>query len=196
MLPPGLAGAAHDQEIAGAGPQIDGTASPVGPEEEGPRRTHGQDRHQRVVEVAKFPVGVEGDAVAAIPVVVEPHGCEEDPIAAGHGRAELHQGGVGQVDTGLVPPGESGLVDHPVVHPAPALAPCHLASELFEEAVAPTQPVACDLDPRAAPEVGVLERGFQSRLCRSGGEETGLSDDHDHQDRRTHVRHGSDWTSI
>ena len=66
-----LAGSSHDQQVTRRGPKVHGPSPAQRPQEERPGCSQGNDGDDGVVQVPELSVRVEGNAVAAIAVVVE-----------------------------------------------------------------------------------------------------------------------------
>ncbi len=97
---------------------------------------------QGAVEVPQLTVAVGGDAVAAVPVVVETEAAEPHPEVPLERGARLEERGVRRWYVGAVPAGEPGFVDHPLVHPAPALLPRRSCDQDLEHLVGTAEPLA------------------------------------------------------
>ena len=145
VLPVVLDGPAHDEEIALAEEERQRRAATPGPQQEraGARPTLTMTTSGSACVVA-HPVAVPRHAVATVAVEVQARRCRTGGRSAG----ATHVGHLGQhrqrqrrAAVGLgPPPGEPGLVDHPVVHGHPALAPRRAGDQLGEHLVRPGQP--------------------------------------------------------
>ena len=134
-----------------------GSALP-GPDVERPLGAERDDRDQRVVEVAQLAVAVEGDAVTSVAVVVEPGSAQRPAVAGFELGPDGLEGGMRHRIAAPEPAGEPGVVDHPVVHPAPTLPPFDPVDQGVEQRVGAVQPGSRHVDPRLLVELDPLER--------------------------------------
>ena len=96
----------------------------LGLHEERAARAEREDRDDRVVELAQLTVAVRRDAVAAVAVVVERRPAQRHAVPSlERGAAPRASAGCGARLRAPCEAGEPRVVDHPVVHPAPALLP-------------------------------------------------------------------------
>ncbi len=89
------------------------------------------------------------------------------PRSAGRAPRAPRQRGVGQVRTLAVEAEQPGHLDHPVIHPAPFLAPRHGVAQPFEQDVGARHPAGPDVHPRAAIEHGPVHRRAERPRSRS-----------------------------
>jgi len=105
--------------------------------------------HYGIRDLGRYAVAVPGNAVAAVAVEVEPHRIEPDVVVRRERGARVLEPLV-RARGRLVdaqPGGEAWLVDLPVVHPTPPLAPDNVTEELFEGLVGAGQPTRAVVDP-------------------------------------------------
>ena len=163
VFPGALAAAAHHQQVAVADLVPQRRAATPGPEQQGPRRTQGQDGHHGVLlRTPADPVTVPGDTVPAVPVQAQARRAERFPqlfpVVPVQRGPRLRQHRVGQGRILAVEAEQPGHLNHPVVHPPPLLAPRHGVAQPFEQDVGARHPAGPDVHPRAAIEDGPVHR--------------------------------------
>ena len=141
-------------------------------------RAERQDRDARVGEVAQLSIGVPGDAVIAVAVVVARGAGKSHAEPGFELRADLGERRVGKRRAARVPARETRIVDHTVVHVAPVLLPVDAFDERVEHCVGAEQPAARHVDPRLVVEGDALEPRRLADLRLATSEERSLQHPH------------------
>jgi hypothetical protein len=135
VLPGVLARATHDQQIPAARPEpMRRTARSARPQQESPPLPQRHRGYQRIVQRLPVVVTVPGHAVATVPVQVDAHRVELDPIVLGERRPHRLQR-FGQRPGGDLTPvrHHPRFEHHPVVHSPLPLPPRRLGQQPVEQ---------------------------------------------------------------
>jgi hypothetical protein len=135
MLENLLAGSSHDEQVAGTRPEVARAAAAQRPHQERSGSSEGNDCHDRVVQVAQFPVGMKSHAVATVAVVVEARANEPDVVELRQVLAHHRQRGSREIVAWAVPPTETGLVDNALVHEPTVVTPRYGSDQLLAKRV-------------------------------------------------------------
>ena len=122
----------------------------------GAEREHGD---EGVADVAQLAVAMRSDAVATVAVVVESRRAERHVVAARERGADDGEHRMrDDFGTGAAV-GESGIVDHPVVHEPPMALPRHRVDDDVEHGVGTLEEPAAHVDPAPGGELDALPAG-------------------------------------
>src|SRR4051794_34351508 len=114
MLPVHLASTAHHEQVARCRRNVDRSATTLRAQEEGPLRTEGDDRDASIAELAQLAVGVPGDAVIAVAVVVAANRAQRYAETAFEAGGQQRKRGVRTARVVRIPAGQARVVEHPV----------------------------------------------------------------------------------
>ena len=179
VLPAHLARAAHHEQVARRGREVAGLAAAFRAQQERTARAEGHDRDARVAELAQLAVGVPGDAVVAVAVVVARGAGDADAEQLVEGPADVFERGVGKRIAAAVPVREARVVEHAVVHTPAPLLPLDLVDHHVEQRVGAEQPAARDVDPRRVVELDAIDARLRVEARLAVAEQRPLQHGHD-----------------